>query len=536
MPNIAHTIFTNAKIFTANPLQPAAQAVAVRGNRIVCVGNNADALAWRGDNTRVIDAQNNTLLPGINDAHFHLLHGSLHLDAMSFDGVRDYHALAAVIKKFASENPEREWLNGFQLMYNAGPQHTPLTRQHLDAVQANRPIVIIAYDGHTAWANTNALQRAGILRGGECGPNSEIVLDEHGKATGELREPGAFRHVTNLLPEPDAHRKRALLQKGLRAAAELGVTSVQNMDSGDDLPTLIAAMDDVGELTLRIYLPFDIKPHTPFDAIARDAVDMRATFHTDKVRAGSLKFFMDGVIEAYTGLLVDPYADNPNTNGDANYTPEHFNRMAVEGDRLGFQIFVHAVGDAAVRRVLDGYELAQKTNGKRDSRHRVEHIEVIHPDDIARFAELEVVASMQPYHCPPGAESLDVWPHRVGEERWGLSFAWETLRQANARLAFGSDWPVVTQNPYIGIDAAVNRLLWRPHLPPQNQTLENTLLYYTRDAAYAEFQDQHKGQVRENFLADMVLVNADMFAAPRNSIKEMKSLVTMCDGQIVYEG
>lgn len=357
MPNIAHTIFTNAKIFTANPLQPAAQAVAVRGNRIVCVGNNADALAWRGDNTRAIDAQNNTLLPGINDAHFHLLHGSLHLDAMSFDGVRDYDALAAVIKKFASENPEREWLNGFQLMYHA-VRSTPLTRQHLDAVQANRPIVIIAYDGHTAWANTNALQR-GILRGGECGPNSEIVLDEHGEATGELREPGAFRHVTNLLPEPDAHRKRALLQKGLRAAAELGVTSVQNMDLGMICPRSSQRWM-MWANSLCESICHSTSNHTLLLMLLR-AMPLTCAPRFTRIKcAGSLKFFMDGVIEAYTGLLVDPYADNPNTNGDANYTPEHFNRMAVEGDRLGFQIFVHAVGDAAVRRVLDGYELAQK--------------------------------------------------------------------------------------------------------------------------------------------------------------------------------
>jgi predicted amidohydrolase YtcJ len=209
--------------------------------------------------------------------------------------------------------------------------------------------------------------------------------------------------------------------------------------------------------------------------------------------------------------------------------------MAVEADRLGFQIFVHAVGDLAVRRVLDGYALAQKTNGKRDSRHRVEHIEVIHPNDLTRFAELDVIASMQPFHCPPSADNVDVWTTRVGEGRWGLSFAWEMLRQAKARLAFGSDWPVVTQNPFIGIHMAVNRKPWRPYLPQQKQTLENTLIAYTRDAAYAEFQEQHKGQVREGFLADLVLVNADMFALPPETISELKPLVTLCDGRIVYE-
>lgn len=535
MTKTADLIFTNAKIFTANPAQPWAQAVAIEHNRIVCVGSNADALSWRGQHTRVIDAQNNTFLPGINDSHYHLLSGSLHLDAMLCEEVRAFDSLTKTIQQFAAQNPDREWLDGYQLAYNMGPAHTPLTRQHLDSILANRPIFILAYDGHTAWVNTNTLQRAGILRGGECGPNSEIVLDEHGEATGELRERGAFQHITKLLPKPDANQKRALLHQGLRQAAELGVTSVQNMDSRDDLPLLAAALEDVGELTLRVYLPFDIKPQTPFDALAGQAVEMRRAYHTDMVRAGSVKFFMDGVIEAYTGLLVEPYADNPATCGDANYTPEHFSRLAVEADRLGFQIFVHAIGDLAVRRVLDGYALAQKTNGKRDSRHRVEHIELIHPDDLPRFAELDAIASMQPLHCPAAADDTDVWTQRVGEGRWGLSFAWETLRQAGARLVFGSDWPIVTQNPFLGIHHAVNRKPWRPHLPEQRQTLANALIAYTRDAAFAEFQEHHKGQIRENYLADLVLVNADMFAAPPETVGAMKPLLTMCDGRIVYE-
>lgn len=535
MNNSADLIFTNAKIFTAHDAQPFAQAVAVRRNRIAFVGSNADALALRAPHTRVIDAQNNTLLPGLNDTHFHLLHGSLQLDGIPLHDARAYEDLERATKTFAAAHPEREWLDGYGLMYNLGPARAPLTRQHLDALVSDRPLILVGYDVHTAWANTLALQRAGIFHGGECGPNSEIVIDAHGQATGELREPGAFMQILKLLPQPDAARKRALLHHGLRQAAELGVTSVQNMDSRDDLPTLAAALEDVGELTLRVYLPFDIKPETPFDALARDAAAMRAAYQSEMVRAGSVKFFMDGVIEGFTGLLLEPYADDPTTCGDANYAPEHFNRMAIEADRLGFQIFTHAIGDLAVRRTLDGYELARKTNGVRDSRHRVEHIELIHPDDLPRFAALDVIASMQPLHCPAQADGDDVWTTRIGAARWHLSFAWETLRQHRARLVFGSDWPVVTQNPFLGIHMAVNRKPWRENLPAQKQTLANTLLAYTREAAYAEFQEQHKGQVRADFLADLVLVNADMFAAPPESIGAMKSLVTMCDGRIVYE-
>jgi predicted amidohydrolase YtcJ len=474
-------------------------------------------------------------MPGFIDSHFHLLGGSLKLDGIALEEALNHASVAEAVTAFAAAHPNREWLAGYGLRYNLGPGRAPLTRRHLDAITADRPVIVFAYDYHTAWANTLALRRAGIFHGGGCGPNSEVVLDERGEATGELREPGAYNHVLKLVPRPDANRKRALLHKGLRQAAQFGVTSVHNMDSRDDLPALAAALEDAGELTLRVYLPYDVTPETPFEALAREAAVMRETYQTDMVRAGSVKFFMDGVIEAYTGLLVEPYADAPHTRGDANYAPEHFNRMAVEADRLGLQIFVHAVGDLAVRRVLDGYEAARRANGPRDSRHRVEHIEVIHPDDIGRFKQLDVIASMQPLHSPIHAGDADVWIARAGPQRWGLSFAWQTLREAGALLAFGSDWPVVTQNPVLGVYAAVNRQ-WAPGYPPQKQTLENALLAYTRDAAYAEFQENRKGQLKPGYLADLVLLSEDIFNLPGERLADVRPVLTMCDGRVVYEG
>jgi predicted amidohydrolase YtcJ len=245
---------------------------------------------------------------------------------------------------------------------------------------------------------------------------------------------------------------------------------------------------------------------------------------------------MDGVIESYTGLLVDDYVGRPGIKGEANYEMEHFNRLAIEADRLGFQIFVHAVGDGAVRRTLDAYQTIQQVNGRRDSRHRVEHIELIHPVDLHRFAELGVIASMQPLHSPLEANDPDIWPSRVGEDRWACSFAWRTLRRAGAHLAFGSDWPVVTQNPYLGLYAALNRQPWRPGLPDQRQTLADTIAGYTRDAAYAEFQEQEKGQLRPGMLADMVLLSADLETLPPQEVAQVRPLVTMVDGRVVYEG
>jgi hypothetical protein len=253
------------------------------------------------------------------------------------------------------------------------------------------------------------------------------------------------------------------------------------------------------------------------------------------VRGGCVKLFMDGVIETYTGLMVDPYTDNPGTCGDSNYSVEHFNRNIVEADRLGLQIFVHSVGDGGVRRVLDAYALAQRTNGRRDSRHRVEHIEVIHPQDLPRFKQLGVIASMQPMHAPPAVDDGDVWQFRVGEERWPLSFAWPTLRDAGAMLAFGSDWPVASQNPLLGVHNTLNRLPWADGLPAHHLPLVDTLLAYTRDAAYAEFQEHHKGQLRPGYLADLVLLDQDIFNIPPEQMKEVHPRLTVLGGKITCE-
>jgi predicted amidohydrolase YtcJ len=266
----------------------------------------------------------------------------------------------------------------------------------------------------------------------------------------------------------------------------------------------------------------------------QNAVTWRQQFQGSHVRAGAIKLFMDGVLEAYTGLMLEEYGDRPGDWGNALFSAEHFNQIAVEADRLGLQIFVHCCGDGAVRRTLDGYAYAQQVNGRRDSRHRVEHIEAIHPDDIPRFAELGVIGSMQPFHAPLQLEDGDVWTARAGTQRWPYSFAWQTLREAGMRHAFGSDWPVVSMNPMLGVYAARNRKPWKVGDPVQRQTLHDTLVGYTRDGAYAEFQEANKGMLRVGMLADVVILDADLFATPDEELKQVKPLLTICDGRVVW--
>jgi predicted amidohydrolase YtcJ len=530
----ADVLFLNVGAFTADTTSPSAEAVAVKANRIVFAGSMQEAQAWRGRGTRLIDGDQRTLMPGFIDSHFHLLLGSLDLENIHADYATTYEEFAALVKSYAAEHPGKTWLSGFGLRYDLGPGRVPMTRQHLDAVVDERPLFIIAYDGHTAWANTRALMEAGIFHGGEVGRNSEIVLDEHGEATGELRE-HAQDKIASLLPKPDTVEKRRLLKKGLAIASSLGVTSIHNMDGNDEQAALYAAFEDLGDLSVRINIPYSVTPETPFEALENEAAVLKKKYQSDRLHGGRVKLFMDGVIEAYTGLLIKPYDDNPSTNGDSNYSVEHFNRMVVEADRLGLQISVHSIGDLGVRRVLDAYELAQKTNGKRDSRHRIEHIEVIHPDDVARFAELGVIASMQPLHAPPRVDNGDVWQWRVGRQRWPYSFAWSTLRKAGAVLAFGSDWPVVTQNPWMGVHNALNRIPWEAGMPDHRQSLSDTLLSYTRLGAYTEFQEDQKGQLKPGYLADIVLLSEDIFKTPAEKIKDIQPILTMMDGQIVYE-
>ena len=531
----AHYLFENAHVFTANPAQPFAEAVAVRDNRIVFVGSRADAQAYKGPATRLIDAGQGSLLPGFIDSHFHMMYGALNLDGMQLEPANNYQDISRIVLAYAAEHPQDTWLPGTGLRYNLGPGNSPLTRQHLDALVADRPIYINAFDGHTSWANTLALKMAGIFNGGQTGPNSENVLDEHGESTGELREPGAYKPVSDMVPKPDDARKRTLLHKALRLTASLGVTSVHNMDGSDTQAGIYAALEDLGELTCRIYIPYSVHPGTPVEALAKEALAMKKAYSGGMLRAGSVKFFIDGVIEGFTGLLVDPYADDPSTCGAANYDMDEFNSLVAEADRLGLQVITHAVGDMGVRRVLDAYENARTINGVRDARHRVEHIELIHPQDLPRFKQLGVLASMQPLHSPMTVDPGDVWPVRVGQQRWPLSFAWQTLREAGATLIFGSDWPVATQDAMRGLSNAVNRLPWVDGMPHQRQTLADSLLAYTRDAAYGEFQEHEKGQISAGYLADLVLLPENIFETAPASIAAVRPALTMADGRVVYE-
>lgn len=525
----ANIVIVNARIFTSDESRPHAEAVAVNGNRIVYAGSNDGAARFKTSAARVIDAGGRTLTAGFIDSHVHLLSGAKWMGHAELRGVKTRDELQSVLLNFAKNNKTDKWVAGRGIRYNIVS-----TRQELDDIISDRPVYIGAFDGHTAWANTKALEMAGILKdNGREMANGIVVRDENGLAAGELRESDAMRAVFDLIPEPDSNRKRELLKSAIHEFNKTGITSVHNMNGDMDELMTYAALEDTGEMNLRVYVPFHVLPEAAEEDL-KEAAGMAAV-QMEYVRGGAAKFFMDGVWESYTAFNLHPYADAPETHAEPIFSLEHFIRMASLCDNMGLQIAVHACGDAAVRQALDGFETIQKLNGKRDSRHRIEHIEVCQPEDMPRFKELGVVASMQASHAPFSLQDDLVWTARTGPGRWHLAFPWRGLKNAGAHLVLGSDWTVAPFDPMYNINFALNRKKLAEDNPDQRLTLEECILGYTRDAAYVEFKEKEKGQVKEGYLADLVLFSHDLFALKPEDIRLAKPVLTMVDGRIVYE-
>jgi predicted amidohydrolase YtcJ len=405
------------------------------------------------------------------------------------------------------------------------------------------------------WANTKALEAAGILHGRTLGPGNEIVIGEDGLANGELREGEAFGPVLALAgeervrlglstggepdPAPSAAERAAdgdIMRRGLAWCAKHGITSIQNMDGNLYQLELLAEIEAEEGLPCRIRIPFHFKNFMDLSMLDKASM-MAERYRSEWLASGMVKVFFDGVLDSWTAVMLEPYADRPDWLGEPLFTPERFKELAVAIDRRGLQIAVHSIGDGAVRAVLDGYEAARKANGARDSRHRVEHIEVISNADVSRFKALGAIASMQPPH-PPGAMGFPLEPtvSRIGRARWPLSYAWRTLKNAGAHVVFASDWPVSPIDPIRGMQAAMLRKQWAESDPDQSFSLMEALAAYTVEGAYAEFAETAKGRLKPGFMADLVVLSADIEATAPQALHDVRPLVTICGGKVTYEG
>ncbi len=550
----ADIIITNAAVLTMDKATPRAEALAISANRISALGTIAEVMREKGPATRVIDAQGGSVIPGFVEGHMHLFAGAAELEHLQLYGTRGFDEMKARTDAYIKANPGNDLIIGEQADYIILGDSEPLTRHHLDRIVKDRPVLFFSPDHHTAWANTIALEMAGLLKGRKLGPGNEVVMGEDGLATGELREGEAFYPVRELSqkgmrdrlglttggePEPYPTKDQFesdlnVMKTGLAHAARHGITFIQNMDGNLYTLELLEELHRRGELTARVKVPFHFKNFMDLPILEK-AAQMAMRYNSDMLSSGFVKLFVDGVIDSGTGVMVEDYSDNPGWKGDPLFTPERFREIAIEADRRGLQIAVHAIGDGAVRIVLDGYEAAQKANGRRDSRHRVEHVEVIHPDDIPRFAELGVIASMQPPH-PPGNHGLPLEPYlsRIGEARWQYAFAWKALREAGARLVFGTDWPVSDIDPLWSAQSAMTRMRWNDEMPDNRQSLDQTIRSYTEDGAYAGFMEDKTGVLKEGMLADICVLPVDLEKTDPASYKGIMPTMTICDGKVVF--
>ncbi|MGI9480977.1 MAG: amidohydrolase [Hyphomicrobiales bacterium] len=555
MAEHADLIIENGRLITFDATNGAATAVAVKGYKILATGTDDEVRNLEGPETRTINAQGRTVLPGFIESHVHLFPGGAELGALNLFHVNGAEELAKAASGFGKEHPDHELVYGVCCDYETLGEGHSTTRQDLDKVMPGRPFAMMAHDHHTVWANTKALEKAGILHGGEVPEGCEIVMGEDGKATGELRETGAFGPVLELTPfggrdglgyvtganpepMPTASQRasdRAAMLAGLEHCARHGITTLHNMDGNFYQLELLDEMHHEGQLLCRTQIPCHLKNFDPLEKL-EEAEEMRRRFDSNMLWSNRVKIFMDGVIESRTAFMLQPYPDEPGSVGDALFSSEHFNEVCTKADAMGLQISVHAIGDGAVRRTLDGYEAAAKVNGKRDSRHRIEHIEVLHKDDLHRFKELGVIASMQPLHSP-AAGLFDAPPPGVilHEEQKPLFCPWQTLRDTGVTMIFSTDWPVVPVDVMASVKGAVApRNLGAPWTN-QHQSLHDALCSYTRDGAYAEFSEVSKGQLKPGMLADIVMMSHDLEAMEPETLADARAELTICGGRITFE-
>lgn len=549
----ADLIVFNGRVLTMDDDLPAAEAVAVKDGAILAVGSRATIEALKGPATKVIDAKGGSVIPGFIEAHMHLFSGAAELAHLQLSGVHGFDALRDAVRAYAAKRPDAPMLVAQSADYTIlGDER--VTRHHLDTILPDRPFCMAAPDHHTMWANTKALEAAGVLHGRALGPGNEIVMGEDGLAEGELREGEAFGPVLALADEervrlglstggePDpaptpAQRAadRDIMRRGLAWCAEHGITSIQNMDGNFYQLELLAEIEAEEGLSCRVKMPFHFKNFMKLEMLEK-ASTMATRYDSEWLSSRMVKVFYDGVLDSWTAVMIEPYADRPDWVGEPLFTPAEFKDLAVAIDARGLQIAVHAIGDGAVNAVLDGYEAAAKANGKRDSRHRIEHIEVVAPTDVPRFSELGVIASMQPPH-PPGAMDFPLEPtvSRIGKARWPLSYAWRTLKSAGAHVVFASDWPVASIDPIRGMQAAMLRKPWAEGDPDQSFSLMESLAAYTVEGAHAEFTEHRKGRLKEDFMADLVVLSHDIEAVEPRQLHEVRPAVTICGGKVTYQ-
>ncbi|HEY7057399.1 MAG TPA: amidohydrolase [Vicinamibacterales bacterium] len=526
----ADLVVVHARVHTVDPAKPFAQAVAVAGERITRVGTNEDVESSIGPDTRVIDAGGRLLLPGFNDAHVHFISGADELVGVNLRPASSEEDFARRLADHAASLPRGEWILGGFWDHEAWPTRALPVHQIIDAATADNPVFVRRLDGHMGVANALAMRLAGIGWHTPDPDGGTIVRDAAGRPTGVLKD-NAMALITGAVPPATLDRTMDKARAALRHARSLGVTTVQDMTAGATELRAYQALQARGELTARIY---SIQNHG-IDGLVGAGV--ATGFGNDWIRVGGIKLFADGSMGSGTAAFFEPYADDPANRGLLLFTPDALARAIFDADAAGFQLIVHAIGDRANALVLDALERLQRERGVRDRRPRIEHAQVVRPEDRRRFRATGAIASIQPSHC---IDDMRWAERRIGPDRCKIAYNVKSFADAGVPVAFGTDWYVEPLNPMVGLYAAVTRQFpdgtpaegWYPE---ERITLDRAVEYYTLGSAYAEFAEERKGSLTKGKLADMVLLSKDIFVIPPPEILSVTPLYTIVGGQVVFD-
>jgi predicted amidohydrolase YtcJ len=531
---VADLIVTHANIWTGDEARPRAQAVAVFGDRIIAVGSDAEVENLRGPATRTIDASGKLLLPGFNDAHVHFVSGGEQLDSVQLNDATSIDEFVRRIAAQAKKTPKGEWIQGGDWDETKWPGSVLPTKEMIDAVTPDNPVFLSRYDGHSSLANSVALKLAAVTAQTPDPPGGTIVRDAQGNPTGDLKD-AATDLVFKVIPPPSHDQLMRAVRRALEHAASVGVTSVQNMDPDYADIAVYAELLQAGELTTRIYA-------APLITQVDDQVKIgiRHAFGGPYLRIGAVKAFADGSLGSRTAYFFEPFLDEPGNHGLLSGEMQPLSLMRdrmMSADAAGIQICTHAIGDQAISMILDLYTEVAKAHGEADRRFRIEHAQHMAAKDFDRFAQLNVIASVQPYHAIDDGRWAEA---RIGHDRASRTYAFRTFLNHGVHVAFGTDWDVAPLNPMLGLYAAVTRATldgknpsgW---FPEQKLTVEESVRAYTMGSAYAEFQEKEKGSITPGKLADMVILSDYIFSIDPAKIRDVKVLKTIVGGRVVWD-
>ena len=526
----------NARLWTGDQAAPWAEALAVSGERLIAVGTNAD-IRGLASTVTPIDAGGRLVLPGFIDAHVHFLEGGLRLASVQLRDARSRDEFVNRIRAFAATVPAGTWITGGDWDHSLWGGELP-SRDWIDPVTPNHPVWINRLDGHMNLANSAALKAAGVTRATSDVAGGEIVRRADGEPTGLLKD-NALALVDKVAPPPSPEMRRRAVTAAMRYVAERGVTTVHDMSTSaawDDM-ALYADLRKANALQTRIYSVVPLAQWERLrDVVARGEYGGADGRGDEWLRVGGLKGFVDGSLGSHTAAFNEPFTDMPNDRGLMVNTPDDLYRWISGADKAGLHVMVHAIGDRANRLLLDTFERVATENGARDRRFRIEHAQHLAPSDIPRFAALNVIASMQPYHAIDDGR----WAEQYIGDRIKTTYAFRSLLDARATIAFGSDWFVAPPTPLAGIYAAVTRRTldgknttgW---VPQQKITVEEAVRAYTANAAYASFDESRKGILSKGRLADLVMLERNIFEIPAEEIASVQVRMTIAGGKPVFD-